>query len=187
MGGKIPSDAQIVELYFARDEAAIGQTDRKYGKYLFTVAYNILADERDCEEVLNDTYLAAWNSIPPHRPATLAAFLAKIARRTAISRYRDKMRVKRIPSELTESLEEMDEFLPASDDADSDVISRVLNEFLRAQSERDRNIFVCRYCFSDSIKKIAQMTGMSESSIFKKLAAMREGLKEALGKESISL
>ncbi len=185
MGERVCHDREIVGLYFARDEAAIGQTDRKYRRYLLTIAQNILRDERDCEEVLNDTYLAAWNSIPPASPESLAVFLSAITRRIALSLRRKRTSAKRVPSELTESLEELDECLFASDERDSEEIARVLNGFLETLAVTDRDIFVCRYYFSDSVADIARMQRMSRSSIFKKLAAMRAGLREALEKEEL--
>ena len=104
----VMNDGDIIELYFLRDERAISETDAKYGKYLFSVAYNVVHDRLDCEECLNDTYLDAWNAMPPERPAVLKAFLAIIMRRRAIDRYKAEKRKKRIPSELTVSLSELD-------------------------------------------------------------------------------
>ena len=97
----ILSDEEIIALYWDRDESAIAQTDIKYKKFLLSVAYNIVFDDQDCEECLNDTYIDAWNSMPPSKPALLQAFLATIMRRTAIDRYKSRKRQKRIASELT--------------------------------------------------------------------------------------
>lgn len=98
-------DEEIVRLYFDRDEAAIRETDRKYGKFLFGIAYNILHDRLDCEECRNDTYLGIWNSIPPTRPVSFRAFITRIMRNTAIKKYKERTCLKRVPSELTVPLD----------------------------------------------------------------------------------
>ena len=106
---KVLADEDIVALYFDRNESAIDETDKKYGKYLYTIAYNIIHDSMDCEECLDDTYLSTWNRIPPTRPKILKVFLSKIMRDVAVDRYRKDSAKKRVPSELTVSLEECDE------------------------------------------------------------------------------
>ena len=106
------SDEQIIDLYFAREERAIKETDHKYGKYLFTIAYNIVQDTLDCEECLNDTYLNTWNRIPPTRPSIFHAFLSKIMRNIAVDRYRHNKAQKRAPSEMLLTLEELDSCTP---------------------------------------------------------------------------
>ena len=109
-------DEKIVELYWARDEKAIDETDFKYRKYLFSIAYNVLHDKLDCEECLNDTYLGAWNAIPPTRPNVLKAFLTTIVRRIAIKRYHSALRKKAVPSEMTVSLSELEDFVSGDED-----------------------------------------------------------------------
>ena len=128
------SDGEIIELYFRRDERAISETDAKYGKYLFSVAYNVVHDRLDCEECLNDTYLDAWNAMPPERPAVLKAFLAIIMRRRAIDRYKSEKRKRRIPSELTVSLSEL-EFTLSDDTPQSelDAIHRRAGTFIDSE------------------------------------------------------
>lgn len=106
------SDEKIVELYWQREEKAIEETDKKYGKYLYTIAYNIVHDKLDSEECLNDTYLGTWNSIPPARPSALQIFVSKIARGVAVNKFKSKTAKKRIPSELVTSLSELDECIP---------------------------------------------------------------------------
>ena len=115
----VPDDAQIIGMYWARDEKAIEYTDRKYRRYLFTVAHNIVLDRLDCEECLNDTYLGAWNAIPPSRPNVLKAFLTVILRRSATRRYHKNLRKRAIPSEMTVSLSELGEFVVGDAGADS--------------------------------------------------------------------
>ena len=104
---KLLSDEKIIDLFWQRDEQAISQTDTKYGKYLYKIAYNILNDRLDSEECQNDTYLAAWDAIPPHKPLCLPAFLTQLIRRISIDRYRESRRQKRIPTELIVSMEEL--------------------------------------------------------------------------------
>ena len=107
---RIVDDEEIIELYWKRDEQAISQTDKKYRRYLFTIAYNILHDNMDCDECLNDTYLKTWNKIPPTRPRILQLFLSKITRDVSVDKYRENNLTRKIPSELMLSLDELDEW-----------------------------------------------------------------------------
>ena len=185
------SDEQIVELYWQRDERAIRETDRKYQHFLLTVAHNILRDAQDCEECLNDTYLEAWNAIPPARPKVLQAFLATIMRRTAIDRYKAGKRQKRIDSELTVALSEVEEFLADGSDPaaelDAHELGRVISEFIRALPKRRMYIFMSRYYTARPIGEIARLLGCSESTVNKEIAAIKRDLKEMLEKEGYSL
>lgn len=185
------SDEQIVELYWQRDERAIRETDRKYQHFLLTVAHNILRDAQDCEECLNDTYLGAWNAIPPARPKVLQAFLATIMRRTAIDRYKAGKRQKRIDSELTVALSEVEEFLANGSDPaaelDARELGRVISEFIRALPKRRMYIFMSRYYTARPIGEIARLLGCSESTVNKEIAAIKHDLKEKLEKEGYSL
>lgn len=185
------SDEQIVELYWQRDERAIRETDRKYQHFLLTVAHNILRDAQDCEECLNDTYLGAWNAIPPARPNALQAFLATIMRRTAIDCYKRKKRQKRIDSELIVALSEVEEFwADGSDPAaelDAHELGRVISEFIRALPKRRMYIFMSRYYTARPIGEIARLLGCSESTVNKEIAAIKRDLKEKLEKEGYSL
>ena len=185
------SDEQIVELYWQRDERAIRETDRKYQHFLLTVAHNILRDAQDCEECLNDTYLEAWNAIPPTRPKVLQAFLATIMRRTAIDRYKAGKRQKRIDSELTVALSEVEEFLADGSDPaaelDARELGRVISEFIRALPKRRMYIFMSRYYTARPIGEIARLLGCSESTVNKEIAAIKRDLKEKLEKEGYSL
>ena len=185
------SDEQIVELYWQRDERAIRETDRKYQHFLLTVAHNILRDAQDCEECLNDTYLGAWNAIPPARPKVLQAFLATIMRRTAIDRYKAGKRQKRIDSELTVALSEVEEFLADGSDPaaelDAHELGRVISEFIRSLPKRRMYIFMSRYYTARPIGEIARLLGCSESTVNKEIAAIKRDLKEKLEKEGYSL
>ena len=184
------SDDQIVALYWQRDEQAIKQTDIKYRKFLLSVAYNIVHDTCDSEECLNDTYIGAWNSIPPARPALLQAFLATIIRRTAIDCYKTRKRQKRLASELTVSLSEVEDFIAADDmhfETDVKELGRVISDFVRSLSDRRMYIFMSRYYFARPIGEIARLLGCSESTIHKEIAAIKRKLKEKLEKEGYSV
>ncbi len=183
-------DENIVELYWARDEKAIEETDFKYKKYLFSVAYNVVHDRLDCEECLNDTYLGAWNAMPPSRPNVLKAFLTTITRRIAIKHYHSKMRQNVIPSEMTVSLSELEDFVAGNEDADADLdaerLGRVISDFVRSLSDRRQFIFMSRYYVADPIDTIASDLCLSRSMINKELAAIRSTLKEKLESEGYS-
>ncbi len=191
MDAKNVSDDTIVDLYWARDEQAIRETGKKYGRYLYAISYNILRDHLDSEECINDTYLTTWNKIPPARPNVLQRFLSKITRDISMDRYRKAHSQKRVPSELMVSLDELEECIDGTlaDEQDEAVrqISRVLNGFLYGLSERDRFIFVCRYYYADSVQQIAKMLTISDKTVYRELARMRQELREALAKEGIFL
>lgn len=184
-------DKEIIDLYWERDEKAIEETDFKYKKYLFSIAYNVVNDRLDCEDCLNDTYLGAWNAIPPSRPNVLKAFLTTIVRRCAIKRYHRKQRKGVVPSEMTVSLSELDEFIFGNDDVGADFdaarLGIVISEFLRSLSERKQFIFISRYYIADSIDIIASNLNLSRSTINKELAFIRESLKEKLESEGYSI
>jgi len=181
------SDEEIVELYWDRNEKAIDATDKKYGKYLYTIAYNIVHNRMDCEECVNDTYLGTWNRIPPERPNLFQVFLSRIMRNVAIDRFRKNTASKRIPSELQISLEELDECLVVSPSENElyilDELARILNGFLQDLDEQDEFIFVCRYYYSDRINAISKMSGIGEKEISRRLTALRNELKQRLEKE----
>lgn len=184
-------DEKIIELYWERNEQAIGETDFKYKNYLFVIAYNILNDKLDCEECLNDTYLGAWNSIPPSRPYALKAFLTVIMRRTAIKRYHTKSRTRVIPSELTVSFSEIEAFVSGEDDIEADFdaekLGQTISDFIRSLAPRRQFIFMSRYYTADSIDVIAKNLNLSRSMVNKELAAIRNALKETLEKEGYSV
>ena len=184
-------DEKIVALYWERDEKAIEETDFKYKKYLFSIAYNVLHDRLDCEECLNDTYLGAWNAIPPTKPNVLKAFLTTITRRIAIKRYHSKGKQRVIPSEMTSSLSELEDFVAGDGDVDADFdaerLGRVISDFVRSLSERRQFIFMSRYYLADPIDTIASDLSLSRSMVNKELAAIRSALKEKLESEGYSI
>ena len=184
-------DEQIIALFFDRNEAAITETDRKYGSYLLSIAYNILHDPQDCEECQNDTYLNAWNSIPPAHPKLFAAYLVKIIRGLAINRWRRDRREKRIPPEATESLSDFAEFLPdtweVNTQMNAQMIGNVINQYLRHTSQRKRYIFLSRYYSFRSIESIATALSVSTSTVKKDLQAIKAELRKKLEREGIDL
>ena len=161
-------DRQIVAMYQQRDQQAIAQTERKYGHYLTKVAYHILYDLEDCAESVNDTYLAAWNAIPPHQPESLCAFLSKLTRRISIDLLRKKQSAKRGGGEYELSLEELSQCLPGGNDPEAEVSSRELvhtiEKFLLTLPEKTRNVFIGRYFYMDSVKEVARYCGLTESN-----------------------
>ena len=189
---RIPmDDDKIVELYWERNEKAIEETDFKYKKYLFSIVYNVLHDRLDCEECLNDTYLGAWNAMPPSRPKVLKAFLVTITRRSAIKRHYSNMRRSVTPSEMTVSLSEIEDFVAGDEDIgadfDAERLGRVISDFVRSLSERRQFIFMSRYYVADPIDTIASDLSLSRSMVNKELAAIRSALKEKLESEGYSI
>lgn len=185
------TDPEIIDLYFERSEQAIKATDQKYGKYLSVIGYNILHDKYDSEECLSDTYFATWNRIPPERPNIFQIFLSRIMRNISISKYRKNTAKKRHGSELAASLEELSDCIVAEADYDSDVriqrIAEILNSFLHNSDKRARFIFICRYYYSDSVKSIADMLGVSFKTVYRELESIREAIRIELEKEDIDI
>ena len=183
------SDEEIIELYWNRNEKAITATDDKYRQFLFTIAYNIVHDDLDCEECLNDTYLGTWNRIPPTRPNVFQAFLARIMRNIAVNRFKHNTAAKRVPSELTVSLEELEGYMRSDLTVEDEIaigqLSDALNAYLRNLPERERLVFMCRYYYADKVIEIADMMGISRNTITKYLTDIREGLKDHLIKEGV--
>ena len=158
-------DLEIIELYWSRDECAIGETAAKYGSYCGSIVMNILASAEDTEECLNDTWLRTWNSIPPTRPNVLRVFVGKIARNLALDKYKARNAEKRAGGEFAMSLDEWDECVGVEDERESRVIGESISRFLRTQPRDARSIFVCRYFYCDSVSDISRRFGMSESKV----------------------
>lgn len=180
-------DEAIVSLYWQRNESAIRETERKYDRYLTKIAMNILADREDSRESVNDTYLAAWNSMPPHRPGVLSTYLGKITRRISIDRFRYRNREKRRQSEYEISLSELGDCVSGGNTTEEAVNGKLLADaigiWLRLQPEENRNLFLCRYYFLDSLQEVAKHCGITESKCKTVLFRMRKSLKEYLEKE----
>ena len=185
------SDEAIISLYWDRDRKAITETDFKYGKYLYTIIYNILHDKLDCEECLNDTYLGVWNAMPPARPQVLRAFLVTISRRIAIKRYHKLRQKGAVPSEMTVALAEVEDFIAENSSAeeafDAKQLGQIISRFVRSLPQRQRYIFISRYYAAEPIDTIAKELVLSRSMIHKELAAIRTALKETLESEGYSV
>lgn len=182
-------DSQIVALYWQRKESAIAETATKYGRYCFTIAHNILQNKEDADESVSDTYLSAWNRIPPHKPSVLSTFLGKITRRISLNRWRSRTAEKRGGGEVPLALDELAECIPGSEDIartlEQKELSAAVNRFLATLKEQDRTVFVCRYWFLVSIKDICQKTDFSESKVKSILLRTRNKLKVFLQEEGL--
>lgn len=179
-------DQGIIDLFFDRSEQAIVETDKKYGGYCYAIAYNILSSREDSEESVNDTYLTAWNTIPPRRPRLLNAFLGKITRHISIDRFRRLRAQKRGGKEMILALEELGECVAAQSleaEISQRELARSLNDFLAALPETERNVFLCRYWYMDSIEAIAKITGFSQSKVASMLHRSRGKLRKKLSEE----
>lgn len=182
-------DTQIIDLYFARSEQAIQETDNKYGGYCFGIAYNILANREDSEESVSDTYMAAWKNIPPRRPALLAAFLGKITRHLSLDRWRSRNAYKRGGGEVPLALEELGECVSGGNTPeelfDRKELSLAVNRFLDALPEMERGVFLSRYWYLDPIDRIGENFGFSHSKVTSMLHRTRGKLKAHLRKEGL--
>lgn len=184
-------DRLIVDLYWNRCENAIAETNHKFGRYCFKIAFNILADEYDSEECVNDTYLKVWETIPPAKPNKLAAFLGKITRNLALNRLKHNNTLKRGGGQVTLALDELSECVPDNDDAfsrmEDKVLSELLDRFLEGLSAENRKIFVKRYFEFAGVGDIAAFYSITESKVKMSLHRTRSKLKQYLEKEGISL
>ena len=185
--GYLPDEA-IVALYFDRSEEAIAACQVKYGKTCHTIAYNILHSDEDAEECVSDTWLRAWNAIPPERPARLGAWLSTVTRRLALTRYETKTAAKRYGG-IQASLEELAECVADGGltIADEVAISNAINSFLASLPARTRMIFMRKYWYMDSIATIATSMGMTESAVKVTLHRTREKFRKHLDKEGITV
>ena len=181
------SDEEIVALYWQRDENAIRATDAKYRDYLMAIARNIVHDLRDCEECLNDTYLGAWNAIPPKRPTILQAFLATIMRRTAIDRHRANTRDKRVPTDAIDSFDELEYVIAGGEQpakmAEAEHLASLISGYVRALSKRRKYVFMARYFAARSIAEVAKTLSCSEATVNRDIARIRDELRALLRKE----
>ena len=184
-------DREIVTLFWQRDERALQAAADKYGGCCRAVARNILADEQDAEECLNDTWLNAWNSIPPHRPEALGGYLAKLTRYAALKRWRDARAQKRGGGEAALVYEELADCIPARSGPDEALaekeLAELLRRFLAQLPATQRRVFLCRYWYFDSIAAIAAQFGFSESKVKSMLHRSRKRLRDLLNKEGFAI
>ena len=184
-------DHEIIELYFQRDERAIMQTDEKYGKYCFAVANNILMSLQDAEECVNDTWLRAWNAMPPQRPSVLRQFLAKITRNLSLNRYRAMQAEKRGGGRVEIALEELSECVgkgsDPADEAELVALRESILKFLEKLADREQGIFLRRYFYMEEICEIAGRYKMKEANVRLILSRTRKKLHAYLGKEGFTV
>ena len=189
---KSMTDSTIVELYVKRDESAISESARKYGAYLRQIAGNILGSVQDSEEVTNDTYMSAWNSIPPHHPEKLSTYLGKIARQIAIDMFRKRTAGKR-GTQYALSLSELEDCIPfagagnPAQETEARLLRELINDWLGMLSQDARGVFLGRYFYHDSVKTVASNYNMSESKVKSILFRARNSLKQHLENEGFSV
>ncbi len=185
------NDCDIVELFFDRSEQAILETGKKYGRYCHTIAYNILRNKEDAEECVNDTYLKAWNSIPPKRPNRLQTYLGKITRNLALNKLEQSTAQKRGKGQVPLVLDELAECIPdtksSTDIVEDMYVKELLDCFLDALPTETRIIFIRRYWYMSSVKDIAREYKLTESNVTVTLFRTRKKLKEFLEKEGCYL
>ncbi len=173
-------DAKIVQLYWDRNQEAIAATASQYSGYCSTIAHNILSDPQDVEECVNDTWLGAWNSMPPHRPQILAIFLGKITRSIALDRYRYNTAEKR-SSNMTVALEELSDCVSGEESVEGIVDRKELvlaiNDFLDTLPSHKRGIFICRYWYFDSIVEISERFSLRQNHVSVILNRLRKQLR----------
>ena len=177
-------DKEIVNLYWERNQRAINETVSKYGGYCKSIAKNILGNNEDAEECVNDTYLNAWNSIPPHRPNTLSTYLGKITRNLSFDRFRSRNAEKRGGGEIELVLAELGECISGTDSVEQEVekkeLVRTINSFLDTLSQEKCNIFLCRYWYAFPVAEIAKRFGMTEGNVSVTLNRIRGKLRTYL-------
>lgn len=182
-------DIQIIDLFFARNEQAIEETDRKYRRLCFGIANRILENKEDSEECVNDTYLTAWNKIPPTRPNHLGAFLCKITRFLSLKKL-EFLNARKRTAVVTVSFEELENILPddrISPEVEAEELGSIISAFLRQEKELARNIFLRKYLFFDSVSEIGERYGLKENTVKSILFRTRNRLREHLRKEGIEV
>lgn len=182
-------DAKIIELYNARNELAVAETERKFGKMLFSIAMNVLSNREDSEETVNDTYGKAWNKIPPEKPDFLGAWLGKITRNLSISRWRKNRAQKR--SGIETMLSELEECIPSSENVEAESenkeVTATINRWLETLQKEERILFLRRYWFGDSVAELSEKSKITPKKLSSKMFHLRKNLKEFLEKEGIAL
>ena len=182
-------DERIVDLYWARDERALAETESKYGGYCRAIARNILADGEDVRECVNDTWLGAWNAMPQDRPSRLGVYLGTITRRLALNRRKAASAVKRGGGQVPLALEELAQCVPGGESAEALLeakeLGRAVAAFVRALPGTERRVFLCRYWYLDPVADIGERFGFSQSKVKSMLARIRKKLLIYLRKEGL--
>ncbi len=183
-------DIQIVDLYWQRDETAIEKTDEKYGKLCYRLANNILQQNEDSEECVNDTYMKIWNSIPNDRPNYFSAYICTITKRLALDKMRYLKRNRRY-SPYDVSIDELRDIVSGRETPEDELMARMaiksVNHFLEGLSTRNRNVFIRRYWYYDSVEDISEMFNMKQNTVATILFRTRKALKEYLRKDGYEL
>lgn len=179
-------DDKIIDLFWQRKESAIFEVSIKYGDYCYAIAWNVLLNREDSEECINDTWLSAWKEMPPKRPGRLSSFLGKITRNFAISRLRMRYAGKRIDTHMADLMDEVEKLgtqctYTLDEIMEEKELIRLITRFLKNLSPEDRDIFVRRYWYMDSVKSLAQRHCCSESKIKSNLFRNRKKLENAIG------
>jgi len=180
-------DMQLVDLYFARNEAALSETQSLYGRYMMSIARRIVDSEEDSQEIVNDVYMALWNAIPPTRPNNFKAFVARITRNLSLGRVQKDHALKRGAGVVTQAIDELSEVLPSGSDPASELeakeLSALISSFLRSQPTDKRNLFIQRYFYLLSMDELCFQSGLKKSNVKVSLMRMRNSLREYLEKE----
>ena len=183
-------DLEIIGLYFKRDEKAITETTVKYGTFCHRIALNILSTVEDAEECVNDTYMQAWNSIPPQKPDKLGSWLGRVVRNIAYNLWKKNHQQKRCTG-MEELLDELEDCIPSPDTVEREIegqeLTKVINTWLAALTKKDRILFVRRYWNGESVNALAKKAGISPAAMTKRMYRLRRGLKSTLEKEGYSL
>lgn len=184
-------DEGILDLYWAREERAITETQKAYGNYCYSIAWHILFNREDSDECVNDTWLRAWNAIPPKRPGRLGVFLGTVTRNLALDRWKERHAMKRGKGEMLLALDELAECVPDMRDTEDMVeaaeLERLLNEFLRTLPERECNVFLRRYWYVEEYGDIAKRYGMKLNTVKTSLFRTRAKLRAYLEREGVTL
>ena len=180
-------DSKIVSLYWDRNEQAITESEEKYGEYCYRIAFYILNEKNDADESVNDTWLAAWNSMPPHRPSVLKTFLGKLTRRISINKWNNNTAQKRGGGRMEEALSELAECLPdkssPENEAETELLKDILSDFVRSLKPMERKLFMGKYWHLYSIEQLANAYGFTQSKVKSMLLRTRKKLKQRLTEE----
>ncbi len=184
-------DGDIIALYLERNQEAIAETEKKYGRYCYSIAYNILYNAEDAEESVNDALMNAWNSIPPHMPSILSAFLGKLTRYVSLKKWRYARTQKRGGGEIPLAYEELSECIPGGKSVEQEVqekkLAEIIDCFLDELPAAERHIFICRYWYFDDISTISKQFGFSSSKVKSMLYRIRKKLLSRLNEEEVFL
>ena len=171
-------DGDIIALYLERNQKAIAETEKKYGRYCYAIAYNILCNAEDAEESVNDALMNAWNSIPPHMPSILSAFLGKLMRYVSLKKWRYARTQKRGGGEIALAYEELSDCIPGSKSMEEELqekeLAEIINCFLDELPAAERHVFICRYWYFDDISTISKQFGFSSSKVKSMLYRIRK-------------